>query len=155
MKRPLIAGNWKMNLDRQGAIQLASGVAAGAAAAEHADLVVCPPSVYLGAVGEAIAGTPVKLGAQNVYHQPNGAFTGEISTGMLGDIGCHYVILGHSERRHIFGETDADINRKLLAVLDNGVVPIVCVGELLERARGGQERGGGAGPVCRFARRPE
>jgi triosephosphate isomerase (TIM) len=138
MKRLLIAGNWKMNLDRQSAVQLASRVAAGAAAVEHADLAVCPPSVYLSAVGEALAGTSVKLGAQNVYHQPKGAFTGEISTAMLTDVGCHCVILGHSERRHIFHETDAEINRKLLAVLETELWPIVCVGELLEEREAGK-----------------
>jgi triosephosphate isomerase len=138
MRRPLFAGNWKMNLDRQAAVQLASGVAAGAAAAGHADLVVCPPSVYLSAVGEAIAGTPVKLGAQNVYHEPKGAFTGEVSLGMLDDVGCRYVILGHSERRHIFHETDAEINRKLRAVLETELLPIVCVGELLAEREAGE-----------------
>lgn len=140
MTRPLIAGNWKMNLNRQEAVNLARGVAAGAAAADGVDLLVCPPSVYLDAVAGALAGSPVALGAQNVYHQTGGAFTGEVSPGMLIDVGCRYVILGHSERRHILGETDVDVNRKLHAVLASQLLPIVCVGERLEERETGQTR---------------
>jgi triosephosphate isomerase len=139
VKKYLIAGNWKMNLDRSQAAALAEQIAGRAAeAAEHVELLVCPPSVYLTAVGEALGGSPVRLGAQNVYHQGNGAFTGETSTAMLLDVGCQYVILGHSERRHILGETDADVNRKLLASLDAGLTPIVCVGEKLDQREAGK-----------------
>ena len=102
------------------------------------DLAVCPPSCYLDAVGRAIAGSKVALGAQNMYHERDGAFTGELSAAMLCDLGCKYVILGHSERRHILGETDAAINKKVHAALAAGLIPIVCVGELLAEREAGQ-----------------
>jgi len=137
MRRPFIAGNWKMNLDRASAVALAEGLAKEAEEVDGVDLAVCPPSVYLDAVGRAVAGSKVSLGAQNVYHQPNGAFTGELSVSMLRDLGCEYVILGHSERRHVLGETDDAVNQKLHAALEAGLEPIVCVGELLaEREEG-------------------
>jgi triosephosphate isomerase len=138
MRRPFIAGNWKMNLDRVAAVALAKDVAQQAAKCDGVDLAVCPPSVYLDAVGKALAGSKVALGAQNMYHEGNGAFTGELSAAMLLDVGCKYVILGHSERRHILGETDAAINKKVLAALDAGLTPIVCVGELLAEREAGQ-----------------
>jgi len=138
MRRPFIAGNWKMNLDRAAAVALAEGVAKGAEGVEGADLAVCPPFVYLGAVAKAVAGSKVALGAQNMYHQPEGAFTGEISAAMLADLGCRYVILGHSERRHVLGETDQEINQKVHAALAAGLTPIVCVGELLSEREAGQ-----------------
>jgi triosephosphate isomerase len=131
MRRPFIAGNWKMNLNRAEAVALAEKVAREARAVQGVDLAVCPPGCYLDAVGRALAGSQVALGAQNMYHEPNGAFTGELSAAMLCDLGCRYVILGHSERRHILGETDAQINRKVHAALAAGLTPIVCVGELL------------------------
>jgi triosephosphate isomerase len=132
MRRIFIAGNWKMNLDRAESVALAEGLAKGAAGTSDVDLAVCPPSVYLDAVGQALAGSNVALGAQNMYHEEKGAFTGEISAAMLLDMKCKYVILGHSERRHILGETDEDINKKVHKALASGLVPIVCVGELLE-----------------------
>ena len=138
MRRPFIAGNWKMNLDRASAAALAEALARQAEAVGDVDLAVCPPSVYIDAVGKALAGSPIALGAQNVYHQPSGAYTGEISVAMLKDLGCRYVILGHSERRHILGETDEQINEKVLAALGAGLTPIVCVGELLEQREAGQ-----------------
>jgi triosephosphate isomerase len=138
MPRPLIAGNWKMNSDRASAVELAGGIARRAGDFGRCDLLVCPPFVYLPAVADALAGTKVALGAQNMYYEKNGAFTGEISAAMLRDIGCGYVILGHSERRHILGETDALVNKKTLAALAAGLVPIVCVGELLAEREAGQ-----------------
>ncbi|HYW80508.1 MAG TPA: triose-phosphate isomerase [Thermoguttaceae bacterium] len=138
MRRPFIAGNWKMNLDRASAVALAEGLAKASAGIDGVDMAVCPPSCYLDAVGAAVAGSKVALGAQNVYHEADGAFTGEISTSMLGDLGCKYVILGHSERRHVLGETDQDINKKVLATLAAGLLPIVCVGELLEEREAGK-----------------
>jgi triosephosphate isomerase len=138
MRRPFIAGNWKMNLNRNSAIALAEGVASKAESVVDVDLAVCPPSCYLEVVGKAIAGTKVTLGAQNMYHEKEGAFTGELSASMLLDLGCKYVILGHSERRHILGETDADINKKVLAALAAGLLPIVCVGELLAEREAGK-----------------
>lgn len=139
MRRPFIAGNWKMNLDRASAVELAEGLVGqlGDGGAD-VDLAVCPPSVYLDAVGQVVAGSPIALGAQNMYHEPKGAFTGELSAAMLLDVGCRYVILGHSERRHVLGETDELINKKVLAALDAGLTPIVCVGELLEQREAGQ-----------------
>ena len=99
---------------------------------------VCPPSVYLHDVGAALRGSSISLGAQNVYHAAEGAYTGEVSCGMLLDLGCQYVILGHSERRAIFGESDADVNQKLHAVLKSGLKPIVCVGETLAQREAGE-----------------
>jgi len=127
-----------MNLDRQGAVALAGGVADRAAEVADADLVVCPPSVYLDAVASTLRGSAVAVGAQNMHHAAKGPFTGEISPAMVLDLGCRYVILGHSERRHIFGETDEAINRKLLAALAVGLIPIVCVGEQLDQREAGQ-----------------
>lgn len=138
MRRPLIAGNWKMNLDRAAALALATAVVQRSKATPGIDLVLCPPAVYLAAVGEAVHGSTVSLGAQNMYHEASGAFTGELSAGMLLDVGCKFVILGHSERRQIFGETDAQINKKVLAALAAGLTPIVCVGELLAQREAGQ-----------------
>ena len=104
-------------------------------------------------MGRALAGSKVALGAQNMYHEPNGAFTGEISAAMLCDLGCRYVILGHSERRHILGETDEDDQQKVHAALAAGLVPIVCVGELLAEREAGQTAGGDPPPVRRLAGR--
>ncbi len=138
MRRKFIAGNWKMNLDRKAAVALAEGVAREAEKLSGIDLAVCPPACYLETVGRVIKGSKVALGAQNVYHQANGAFTGEISTAMLCDLGVKYVILGHSERRHILGETDAEINKKIHASLQVGLLPILCVGELLSEREAGR-----------------
>lgn len=138
MRKPFIAGNWKMNLDRAAAVELAAGIRDGAAGLDGVELAVCPPSVYLDAVAEALGGSTVGLGAQNMYHEASGAFTGELSAAMLLDVGCRYVILGHSERRHIMGETNKDVNRKVLAALAAGLTPIVCVGELIEQREAGQ-----------------
>lgn len=131
MRRPFIAGNWKMNLTRSEAIALAEAVAKKAQDYPAVDLALCPPFVYLEVVGRAIGGSGVGLGAQNMYPEPAGAFTGEISPTMLCDLGCRYVILGHSERRQWLGETDGFINKKVHAALKAGLQPIVCVGELL------------------------
>jgi triosephosphate isomerase len=126
-----------MNLDRAAARELAKAIADKAAAYPNVELAVFPPSVYLDAVREVAAGTPLGYGAQNVYFEQSGAFTGEISTSMLLDLGCDYVILGHSERRHVLGESNADVNRKVHAALAAGLVPIVCVGELLAEREAG------------------
>jgi triosephosphate isomerase len=129
-----------MNTTRADAVALAASLAAKIGASSDCDVAVsvCPPSLYLEAVGEAIQGSAVGLGAQNCYHEAKGAFTGEISPPMLKDIGCKYVILGHSERRQIFKESSADVNRKVVAALGVGLLPIVCVGETLEQRQGGQ-----------------
>lgn len=144
MRRYLIAGNWKMNLTRQDSLALVRGIVSNSQMGEHVELAVCPPSVYLDAVSGVVADTGVSLGAQNMYHEPSGAFTGEISAAMLMDLGCKYVILGHSERRHILGETDAMVNQKAFAALEAGLQPIVCVGETLQ-----QRESGSTGEVIR------
>ena len=147
MRRPFIAGNWKMNLDRASAVALAeglvsgtaglasgtAGLASGTARIGEVDVAVCPPYVYLDAVAAVVAGSKVELGAQDMYHESGGAFTGEISAAMLRDLGCKYVILGHSERRHVLGESDKTINKKVHAALAAGLTPIVCVGEMLDQ----------------------
>ena len=141
MRRQLIAGNWKMNTDRAGATALVHGIVDGASAlGDRAELVVCPPFPYLGLVADVLNGSDVALGAQNMYHESQGAFTGEVSASMLADWGTRYVILGHSERRHLLGETDEFIQQKVLAALSAGLQPIVCVGELLEEREAGRTR---------------
>lgn len=137
MRKPFVAGNWKMNLDKSAAVDLAkklvdAGLDAGV------DVAVCPSYVYLDAVSEVVSGSNVQLGAQDVYFEASGAFTGEISCSMLSDLGVQCVILGHSERRHVLGETDETINKKVKAVLDAGLCAIVCVGETLEEREAGQ-----------------
>ena len=137
MRRPFIAGNWKMNLTRAQSVALAKEIAERANVA-HVDLAVCPSSVYLDAVGAAIQGSSIRLGAQNMYFESGGAYTGEISGAMLQDLQCDFVILGHSERRHVLGETDEDVNRKVKVALDLGLNPIVCVGETLAERESGR-----------------
>jgi len=138
VRKFFIAGNWKMNLLRDSSVALVHQLMDQLHDSQDVDVAVCPPSVYLHDVGAAIRGSRLQLGAQNVYHAPDGAFTGEVSCTMLKDLGCSYVILGHSERRAIFGETDRDVNVKLLAVLNAGLTPIVCVGETLAQREAGQ-----------------
>ncbi len=123
-----------MNTDSKGAVELAKGVAqkSGEMLAK-VDVCICPPFVYLPLVKQALGQSAVTLGAQDVYFEAKGAFTGEISCQMLKDIGCENVIIGHSERRHVICETDALINKKLLAAISAGLLPIFCVGELLEQ----------------------
>jgi triosephosphate isomerase len=130
--RRLVAGNWKMNLLRAEAAALAQGVAealGGGGRELAADVAVCPPFTALAAVAEALAGTAIALGAQDCHEKPSGAFTGSIAAPMLKDLGCRYVILGHSERRHGLGETDAMVNAKVNAAWSVGLVPILCLGE--------------------------
>lgn len=130
----LIAGNWKMNSDHASARQLASAVVAGVGNPDPVQVAVCPPFINLDATYGVLHGTPIRLGAQHMHEEISGAFTGEISAPMLRAVGCHFVILGHSERRQYFGETDAAVNKKINQALAHLLVPIVCVGEsLLER----------------------
>jgi triosephosphate isomerase len=133
-----IAGNWKMNLTLQESVKLAGDLAGRLGTECKVDVAVCPPSVYLAAVREAVGESVVGVGAQNMYHEPNGAFTGEISGAMLCDLRCKYVILGHSERRHILGETNEDVNKKVKKALEVGLIPIVCLGELLAEREAGR-----------------
>ena len=138
MRRLFIAGNWKMNLTRAQALTLVEGLVGKIGSVSAVDLAVCPPFVYLEAVGAAAAGSAIKVGAQNMYFEPAGAFTGEVAGAMLADVGCTYVVLGHSERRHVMGETDELINKKVKVALDLGLKPILCVGELLEEREADQ-----------------
>jgi triosephosphate isomerase len=138
--RPFIAGNWKMNLARAAAVELAQALAAKAGEYSGVDIAVCPPSVYLEAVRGAIGNSAVGLGAQNCHHEAKGAFTGEIAPQMLVDLGCKYVILGHSERRHIFKETSGDVSKKVTAALAAGLTPIVCLGELRQERQAGRTK---------------
>ncbi|MBS1911042.1 MAG: triose-phosphate isomerase [Bacteroidetes bacterium] len=140
MRKTVIAGNWKMNTDRSSGAELAAAVMHGAGSAnlpEHADVVLCPPFVVIPIVANAVAGSRIRIGAQNVHDQPRGAFTGEISTGMLHSVGCTHVIVGHSERRLMFAESDYDVCRKANAVVGANLQPIICVGETIaEREQG-------------------
>lgn len=131
MRKPFVVGNWKMNTDAKSAIDLAVGVAEKTSANSKVRVGVCPPFVYLAAVAAKLKGSNVELSGQNCYHEAKGAFTGETSPGMLLDIGCAWVILGHSERRHVLGEVDVVIQKKTVAALAAGLKVILCVGELL------------------------
>ena len=136
-RRYFIAGNWKMNNTAAKAVELINGINAQIAGETSVDVAVCPTFTALDASSKALAGSNVKLGAQNMYTKASGAYTGEISAEMLKEFNCTYVILGHSERREYFKETDAFINEKVKAVLENGMKPILCVGEKLEEREAG------------------
>lgn len=127
-----------MNLTRGESVALAKGLADKVGSECEIELAVFPPSVYAYSVGEALKGSPIGLGTQNMYFEPGGAFTGEISAAMLLDIGCRYVILGHSERRHVLGESNQEVNKKTFAALEAGLIPIVCVGETLQERESGK-----------------
>jgi triosephosphate isomerase len=137
MRKPFAAGNWKMNTNSRTSVELASRIAEGASdsAGQDVTVAVCPPFVYLPAVAKALNNSNIALGAQDVYFKPDGAFTGEISVSMLKDIGCTFCICGHSERRHVIGETDELINKKVTASINGGILPILCVGELIEERK--------------------
>lgn len=139
-RKPIVGGNWKMNLSGTEADALTDGLIKGVTAATVSQAVVFPPFPYLERVGKKLkaAASPIKLGSQDFYHQPNGAFTGEVSLAMLKDVGVQSVLVGHSERRHVIGESDELINRKVLAALDAGLDVILCVGEKLEQREKGQ-----------------
>ncbi len=140
MRKPFVAGNWKMNMDAHAGVELAKAIAAGSVsiAGEQVDVALIPPFVYLQAVASAVTASHVAVGAQDVYFQEKGAFTGEISPGMLKDVGCAYVLCGHSERRHVIGEDDAIVNKKVHAAINGGLLPILCVGELQSEREAGQ-----------------
>jgi triosephosphate isomerase len=132
MRKPVVCGNWKMNLTKAEALALAGGLAAKAATFGGVEVGVIPAFVQLDCIGQAIKGSGINLGAQDVYFEKNGAFTGEISTAMLTDLGTKYVLVGHSERRHVIGETDALLNKKLHAAINAGLTVIHCIGEKIE-----------------------
>ncbi|VFN06136.1 MAG: triosephosphate isomerase [Candidatus Kentron sp. G] len=137
-RRILVAGNWKMNGSKESATSLVEGIKAGMDRVKAAEVAVCPPFVYIPMVASMIEGTPIALGAQNLAKEDPGAFTGEVAAPMLTDFGCTYVIVGHSERRAYYGETDALVAQKFVRAQKEGLVPIVCVGELLEEREAGK-----------------
>lgn len=136
MRQPLVAGNWKMNGSRDSATALLEDVVQGLSPANR-EVVVCPPFVYIADASRLLKGSELGLGAQTVSEEESGAFTGEISAGMLQDFDCDYVIVGHSERRGLFGETNETVARKFMAAARQGLRPILCVGETLEEREKG------------------
>ena len=132
MRKKIIAGNWKMNKTPSEAVELAKMLKAKVDT-DKSDVVFCVPAIDIIPVGEVIKGTNIALGAENVYFEDKGAYTGEISAPMLKDAGVKYVIVGHSERRQYFGETDEDVNKKIKKILEYGMTPIMCCGETLEQ----------------------
>ena len=132
LRKPLVAGNWKMHGSRADAVRLVEGILASSAAAAAAEVVVCPPFVYLADVARLLAGSPVGLGGQDVCAEEPGAHTGEVAASMLADVGCRFAIVGHSERRAMYGEGDELVARKFVAAGKHGLVPVLCVGETLD-----------------------
>jgi len=133
MRKPLIAGNWKLNKTVPEALELAGRLKQELADCDRVDLLICPPYVAIQPVAELLRSTPIALGGQDLFWEDSGAFTGAVSGPMLKAAGCSYVIVGHSERREIFGDRDRDVNRKLGAALGSGLTPILCVGETLDK----------------------
>ena len=138
MRRPFIAGNWKMNLDRAGAVALARALREQLDGVEARDVAVFPPFVYLAEVAEALAGSSLRVGSQDVCDRKAGAFTGEVSADMLRDVGAALTLVGHSERRHVYGEGDELCNAKLHAALAGGLEVVLCVGETLDQREAGR-----------------
>jgi len=136
VRKPYLAGNWKMNLDRAAALRLVSALREHVADANDRDVAVIPPFVYIAEVAAALEGSPIRVGAQDLCDRPNGAFTGEVSGTMLRDVGAELVVVGHSERRHVFGEPDELVASKLRQALEVGLDVILCVGETLEEREG-------------------
>lgn len=136
MRKTLVAGNWKLNASIQDAEKLINGILVGLDGIS-AEVAICPPYPYLAQAQQLLAGSTVRLGAQNVSDQESGAYTGEVSTAMLKEFGCYYVIVGHSERRALYAEDDAFIARKYAAARQQGLVPILCVGETFEEREQG------------------
>ena len=132
MRKPLIAGNWKMNKNSGESVELVSELRKMVSDVKEVEMVVAPPYTALGSVADAIKGSNIFLSAQNIFWEESGAFTGEVAPLMLKDIGCQYVIVGHSERRQYFGETNETVNKRLKAALKVSLTPIVCIGEVLE-----------------------
>ena len=132
-RKTIIAGNWKMNKTASETKKFAEELKALLPKAKWCDIVVCVPSVDIAAAIKGFKDARVSVGAQNVFYEKNGAYTGEVSADMLKDLGVKYVIIGHSERRQYFGETDLTVNRKVLSALEAGLHPIICVGETLEQ----------------------
>ena len=141
MRKPIIAGNWKMHKTVAETVALVQELKTLVAGGAQAEVVVCPPFTALYSAGQVLAGSAIGLGAQDMYWENQGAYTGEVSPPMLKDAGCRYVIIGHSERRQYFAETDDTVNKKMKAALEAGLIPILCVGETLgEREAGDTEK---------------
>jgi len=138
MRKKVIAGNWKMNMNLHQSQKLVSEIINGLGKDNKVEVILCPPFTSLNEVNFLLKGTPVKLGAQNMYYEESGAYTAEISADMLKSVGCEYVILGHSERRVIFNESDELINKKMKTALAKELKPIFCIGELLEQRESGE-----------------
>ncbi|HSN51667.1 MAG TPA: triose-phosphate isomerase [Woeseiaceae bacterium] len=138
MRNFLVAGNWKMHGNDAANRELVAGILEGAPASDRVRLLVCPPYPYLASVASQLEGSSVELGAQDVSEHEAGAYTGEVAPGMLADVGCRYAIVGHSERRTLYGETSARVADKMAAALGAGLVPILCVGETLEEREAGR-----------------
>jgi triosephosphate isomerase len=138
MRIPFVAGNWKMNTTASEVENLLGSLKILLTDVQNVDVAVCPPFPYLLLAAKTLEGSRIRLGAQNMHFEIKGAFTGEVSSNMIKDTGCHYVILGHSERRHVFGETDEMIRRKIQQALNVGIFPILCVGETLEQREEGK-----------------
>ncbi len=137
-RTPIVGGNWKMNTNAESAAALASGVAGGFASLKGVEAFVCPPFPYLSQVSAALGDSGVALAAQDFYHGPDGAFTGEVSAAMLLDCGVNAVLIGHSERRHVIGERDDLINKKTRAALEAGLTAVLCIGETLDQREKGE-----------------
>ena len=137
MRKKIVAGNWKMNMTTAEAAALVNALKADLANFREVEVVVCPPFTALSTVSQLVQGTHIDLGAQNMHWEKGGAYTGEICAGMLRELYCHYVILGHSERRQYFGETDAIINAKIKKAIAAGITPIFCIGETKDERLGG------------------
>ena len=137
MRKIFVAGNWKMNTDNHSCQALVSAIAEGSAsiAGDSVDVAVFPPFVYIPCAVKAASNSHIAVGGQDLYFEQEGAFTGEISAAMLKDVGCSYVLCGHSERRHVIGETNELINKKVVAAISGGLLPILCVGELIEERK--------------------
>ena len=138
MRQPLVAGNWKMNGDKAGSSKLLDGILAGLGGVKETEIAVCPPFILIPMTAEHLAGSGVAYGGQNINVNASGAYTGETSGPMMKDFGCTYVIVGHSERRSYYGETDEIVADKFAAAQEHGLIPILCVGESLEEREAGQ-----------------
>jgi triosephosphate isomerase (TIM) len=139
MRKPIIAGNWKMNKTLKEALEMVEELKPMVREA-RCEVVVCPPFVCLGQVADAVKGSNIKVGAQNMHYEESGAYTGEVSAAMLRELNIEYVIIGHSERRQYFNETDESVNKKVKAALEHSLIPIVCCGESLEEREDGITR---------------
>ncbi len=138
MRKSFVAGNWKMNLDRRGAVELASAVREHVGGSDAVDVALFPPFVYLEEIARTCAGSPLGVGGQDCCDRDGGAFTGEVAAPMLADVGARLVLAGHSERRHVYGEDDQRVNHKVHRALEAGLEVVLCIGETIEQREAGQ-----------------